>query len=82
VITAVNGKEVTSMEEVVALINEAKVGDEVDLTLDRDGESKDVTVTLGERPDDASGSPDDSSGAQPDQGSPGETPQLPPGFGQ
>lgn len=82
VITAVDGKEVTSMEEVVALINEAKVGDEIELTLDRDGESKDVTVTLGERPDDASGSSADPSQGQPDQGQQGESPELPPGFGQ
>jgi len=62
---------------VVALINEAKVGDEVDLTLDRDGQTKEVTVELGERPDDASGS--GSSGETPEEGA---QPQLPPGFGQ
>ncbi|MBK5233406.1 MAG: trypsin-like peptidase domain-containing protein [Thermoleophilia bacterium] len=73
VITAVDGDEVTSMEEVVALINEAKVGDSITITVDRDGESKDFDVTLGARPDDASTSSADDS--QPQQ-------QLPPGFGQ
>ena len=63
------------MESVVALINEAKVGDKVDMTIVRDGESKDVTVTLGDRPADSSGS---SSQDQPQGGQP----QLPPGFGR
>ncbi|HTU13892.1 MAG TPA: trypsin-like peptidase domain-containing protein [Solirubrobacterales bacterium] len=81
IITAVDGKDVSSMEEVVAAINEAKVGDKIDVTLDRDGQSKDVTVTLGERPDDASGSSSgDSSQTPPEQQ--GEQPALPPGFGQ
>jgi S1-C subfamily serine protease len=80
IITAVNGDEVTSMEEVVAIINEAKVGDEVTLTVDRDGESQDIDVTLGERPDDASSSGATDSQDEPSQ--PQEQPQLPPGFGQ
>jgi len=78
IITSVNGDEVTSMDEVVALINAAKVGDKVDLTVDRDGNSQDLTVTLGARPADSSSDsspPDSGSRQQPE-------PQLPPGFGQ
>ncbi|MGK2956202.1 MAG: S1C family serine protease [Solirubrobacterales bacterium] len=73
VITEVNGEEVTSMEEVVALINESKVGDDIDLTLDRDGETTEATVTLGERPDDTTTE---------EAPEPTEQQQLPPGFGQ
>jgi len=72
VITAVNGDEVTSMEEVVAIINESQVGDEIQITVDRDGELKEFTVELGDRPDDASSG----SAEGPQQQ------QLPPGFGQ
>ncbi len=79
VITKVNGEDVTSMEEVIATINDSKVGDEIDLTIERDGQSKDLTVKLGERPDDTSGS--SSQQEQPEQPQ-GEQPQLPPGFGQ
>ncbi|MGA7436071.1 MAG: trypsin-like peptidase domain-containing protein [Solirubrobacterales bacterium] len=81
IITSVNGEEVTSMEDVIGLVNDSKVGDKLDLTIDRDGESKDVTVTLGSRPEDSS-----SSGSQQDQQDQQELPQeqqqLPPGFGQ
>ena len=72
VITAVNGDEVTSMEEVVAIINESQVGDEIQISVDRDGELKEFTVELGDRPDDASSG----SAEGPQQQ------QLPPGFGQ
>jgi serine protease Do len=70
----VNGEEVTSMEEVVALINESAVGDSLTVTVDRDGESKDFDVTLGARPEDESS---DSAEQPSEQQSP-----LPPGFGQ
>jgi S1-C subfamily serine protease len=79
VITAIDGNENPSMEDVAALVNESAVGDTVELTLDRDGQTKTVEVTLGERPDASdseSGSQAPSEPSQPDQ------PTLPPGFGQ
>jgi putative serine protease PepD len=51
IITAVDGKKVEGMEEVINAVNEAKPGETMKLTVDRDGKSKDVTVTLGVRPD-------------------------------
>jgi len=53
VITEVNGKKVEGMEEVINAVNAAQPGDELKLTIDRDGDTKKVTVTLGVRPDSA-----------------------------
>jgi S1-C subfamily serine protease len=53
VITEVDGKEVTDMEDVISAVNSASPGDEMELTVDRDGEAKKLTVTLGVRPDSA-----------------------------
>jgi putative serine protease PepD len=50
IITAVDGKKVEGMEEVINAVNEAKPGDKMTLTVDRDGKSKDIEVTLGVRP--------------------------------
>jgi S1-C subfamily serine protease len=53
IITAVDGKRVTGMEDVINAVNAAQPGDKMTLTIDRDGKSQDVTVTLGVRPDSA-----------------------------
>jgi S1-C subfamily serine protease len=50
IITAVNGKKVAGMDEVVEIVNDAKPGDELELKILRDGSTKTATVTLGERP--------------------------------
>ncbi len=50
IITKVDGKTVTSMDDVVNLVNAAKPGDTLDVTVLRGGSAKSVTVTLGERP--------------------------------
>ncbi|HYJ20537.1 MAG TPA: trypsin-like peptidase domain-containing protein [Solirubrobacterales bacterium] len=55
VITKVEGKKVTSMDEIVEIVNEADPGDEIELTILRDGSTKTATVTLGDRPDSAAG---------------------------
>ena len=52
-ITAIDGKTVTSMDDVAAAVNAKQVGDQLTLTLLRDGQRHDVTVTLGERPNHA-----------------------------
>ena len=51
VITEVDGEKVTSMDEIVELVNEAQPGDEVELKVLRGGSTKTATVTLGNRPD-------------------------------
>lgn len=78
IITKVNGIEVTSMDQVVNAVNAAKVGDELTLTVFRDGKTSDVKVKLGDRPNDTSSSNDEAQGS-PDQG---QQMPLPPGLGQ
>jgi len=51
IITEVNGKKVAGMEEVVEIVNKAKPGESLELTILRDGSTKTATVTLGDRPD-------------------------------
>jgi putative serine protease PepD len=55
VITAVDGKPVTGMDDVIAAVNTKQAGDEVTFQIERDGGSQDVTVELGERPAQARG---------------------------
>ena len=50
VITSVEGKEVTGMEEVISAVNEKKPGDEITLTVVNADGQRDVTVKLGDRP--------------------------------
>jgi S1-C subfamily serine protease len=50
IITEVNGKKVAGMDEVVEIVNGAEPGEELELTILRDGQTKTATVTLGDRP--------------------------------
>jgi S1-C subfamily serine protease len=50
IITKVDGKPITGMDEVVSAVNDHKPGDEVTLTVFSDGQQKDITVKLGDRP--------------------------------
>jgi S1-C subfamily serine protease len=50
IITEIDGKKIKGMEEVIETINGDKPGDEVELTILRDGSTKKATVTLGKRP--------------------------------
>ena len=50
VIVAFDGQSVSQMEELRALVLEAKPGQQVTLTILRDGEERTLEVTLGERP--------------------------------
>jgi S1-C subfamily serine protease len=53
IITEVDGKKVGGMEEVINVVNSASPGGKMELTVDRDGDVKTITVTLGVRPDSA-----------------------------
>ena len=53
VITAIDGEPVTGMDDVISVVNSKQAGDEIALELLRDGETVEVTVTLGDRPDSA-----------------------------
>jgi S1-C subfamily serine protease len=50
IITEANGTAVSSMDDVINVVNSAKPGDTLELTVLRGGETKTVTVTLGNRP--------------------------------
>jgi S1-C subfamily serine protease len=50
VITEVDGKKITGMEDVINAVNAASPGDKMELTVDRDGKPRTITVTLGVRP--------------------------------
>jgi S1-C subfamily serine protease len=50
IITKVDGKAVTGMDDVISIVNGHKPGDEITLTVWSGGQQKDVTVKLGDRP--------------------------------
>ena len=50
IITEVDGKNLSSMEQLVEIISSSKPGDELELTILRDGDEKTATVTLGSQP--------------------------------
>jgi S1-C subfamily serine protease len=50
IIVAADGKKITSMDQIVTLVNGAQPGDTLELTVLQDGERKQVNVTLGDRP--------------------------------
>ena len=51
IITAINGQKVASFQDLSAFMeSEAKVGEHVTLTIDRNGQTKKIDVTLGARP--------------------------------
>jgi S1-C subfamily serine protease len=50
VVTAVDGETVESADDLQRLIESKKPGDELELTVERDGANRAVTVTLGSRP--------------------------------
>ena len=52
IITAFDGETVRNSNEVIALIQSRGVGDTVTITVFRDGQTLDLTATLGERPPD------------------------------
>ena len=51
IITEVDGKKISSMDQVVNLVNAADPGDTLDVTVLRGNETKHFSVTLGDRPD-------------------------------
>jgi len=53
IVTEIDGRPIEGMEDVIDAVNEAAPGDEMTLTVRRGGETKDVTVKLGVRPDSA-----------------------------
>ncbi len=50
VVVAADGEPITSMSDVIAAVDSKQPGDEIELTLLRSGDERDVTVELTERP--------------------------------
>ena len=50
VVTAINGTSITTMNELNAVKNECQIGDEITLTIVRNGEEREIKVTLMEQP--------------------------------
>jgi S1-C subfamily serine protease len=50
IVTEVNGKQVTSMEDLIEQIQDSKPGDKLELQVIHDGKEKSVDVTLGTQP--------------------------------
>jgi 2-alkenal reductase len=50
IITAIDGQSISTKDELFGLLSQKKPGDKVTLTIERDGKTQDVTVTLAERP--------------------------------
>jgi S1-C subfamily serine protease len=50
IITKVDGKQISGMDDVISAVSEHKPGDELTLTVWSNGQQKDVTVKLGDRP--------------------------------
>ena len=50
VIIEAEGKKITKMDELNEIKNSHKIGDEIKIKVNRDGQEKELTVTLGEQP--------------------------------
>ena len=50
IIVEVDGQEITDSANLATLVRGMKPGDQVQLTIDRNGQEQNVTVTLAERP--------------------------------
>jgi S1-C subfamily serine protease len=50
IITKVDGKPISGMDDVISAVNDHKPGDEITFTIFSGGQQKDVTVKLGDRP--------------------------------
>ena len=55
IITAIDGRKITTMDELITYLEDYNVGDTVQLTILRDGQSLEVPVVLAERPSSAGG---------------------------
>ncbi len=50
VIVEANGKKISTMDELNEIKNSHKIGDEMKIKVNRDGQEKELTITLGEQP--------------------------------
>ncbi len=76
VITAVNGEDVGTVEDVVSRIAGLSLGDEVTLTIERAGDPVTIEVTLGEAPSGMNVTPRDMRPDRPGRNMPDNMPEL------
>ncbi len=57
IITELDGEPIDGMEEIISAVNTRQPGEELQLTVVRDGETREVTVTLGDRPEEIADAP-------------------------
>ena len=50
VIIEADGEKITTMDELNEIKNKHQIGDEMKIKVNRDGQEKDLTITLGEQP--------------------------------
>ena len=65
IITAINGKKLNEYLQVSNLISSMQPGDEVDLTINRNGEQQELSVTLGSRAEGMAAAEEEESGEEP-----------------
>jgi S1-C subfamily serine protease len=63
IITEVDGKKISGMDEVVNAVDAASPGDKLKVTVVRGDSTKDLTVTLGDRPASVQGAQSGSEGS-------------------
>ena len=68
IITAVNGEEISGQNDLVKYIKAAAVGDKLKLTVYRQGETLELTVTVGEQVQSATGNTDEQENTTESQG--------------
>jgi S1-C subfamily serine protease len=57
IITELDGEPIDGMEQIISEVNSRQPGEELHLTVVRDGETREVTVTLGDRPEEIADAP-------------------------
>jgi S1-C subfamily serine protease len=50
IITRIDGRRITSMDQIISIVNSASPGDTLDVTVRRGGDTRTFTVTLADRP--------------------------------
>ena len=86
IITAVNGQTITGSSDLTKIVGDAKPGDELKLTIYRQGQTMELTVTVGERVQNALGEDNQSQQSQQQNGQQSQNPngqygQDPYGYG-
>ena len=86
IITAVNGQTITGSSDLTKIVSDAKTGDELKLTIYRQGQTIELTVTVGERVQNALGEDNQSQQSQQQNGQQSQNPngqygQDPYGYG-